>query len=568
MNYLKSPESLLTSQPPRAATVADYFHSVRHLRAIQIYARLSSWMPKPLIWRSGLLRVRPTAGAWVPPVERVRAQAGPDRRLFLNQTHDIAGPRCWNDPSIPQLWLYNLHYFNDLNARGGELRRGPDTELIRRWIRENHFGQGCGWQPYPTSLRIVNWIKWALKGSVLAPDIAASLALQAQYLSRRPEYAILGNHLFENAKAMVFAGCFFDGSAAREWLSEGLKILRRELPEQVLPDGGHFERSPMYQSIFLEGLLDLVNLAGVYGSRIPDHFMRVWRDTAQHMLEWLESMCHPDGDIALFNDAALGIAPCLCDLRSYGGRLAIASPGQDSGRLLSRSLSHTGYSRLVCGPAVLLFDGGEIGPDYQPGHSHADTLSVELSVNGKRVIVDTGTSTYTPGPDRDRQRCTSAHNTVSIDGMDQSECWGAFRVARRARPFGLRLDSRGDEVAVEAGHDGYRRLSDPVIHKRRVVMIPSGLSVRDAVEAAAIHRVDIAWHLHPTLRVQPLGANRFDILRDGCPITTLALDPKFTVRIAETSYHPEFGTAVPNLKVCGFWTGKCPVSFLTSMEWK
>jgi hypothetical protein len=217
---------------------------------------------------------------------------------------------------------------------------------------------------------------------------------------------------------------------------------------------------------------------------------------------------------------------------------------------------------------VLLFDGGEIGPDYQPGHSHADTLSFELSLNGRRVIVDSGTSTYAAGADRDRQRSTSAHNTIVIDGMNQTECWGAFRVARRARPLGFLLESLGSEVAVEAGHDGYRRLADPVIHRRRIVMSAFGISVRDTIEATATHRVDIAWHFHPRLRVHPLGSNCFEILDDRCPITSLVLDPKFTVRVVETNYHPEFGIAVPSFKVCGSWTGPCPTSFLTVMEWK
>jgi uncharacterized heparinase superfamily protein len=568
MNCLKLPESPLRSPLLRVATVADYFHSVRHLRAIQIYARLSSWLPKPEGRRHGLLRVRPTASAWVQSVERVRAQVTPDQFRFLNQSRDIVGPRCWNDPSCPRLWLYNLHYFDDLNAQDAESQRGADEGLMRRWIRENPLGQGCGWHSYPASLRIVNWIKWALNGAILAPEIAASLASQAQYLSRRLEYATLGNHIFENAKALVLAGCFFDGPDARSWMSEGLQILRREVPEQVLADGGHFERSPVYHAIFLDGVLDLVNLARVYRTCIPEDLVLAWCDTTRRMLGWLETMCHPDGEIALFNDAAFGIAPSLRDLQLYAQRLGVASCAQVSGQPPTQLLPQSGYARLVCGPAVLLFDGGAIGPDYQPGHAHADTLSFELSVSGRRIIVDAGTSTYAPGSDRSRERSTSAHNTVVVDGMDQTECWGAFRVARRARPLGFRLERFGAGVFVEAGHDGYKRLADPVIHRRRIEMTASGVSVRDTIEAGARHQVDIAWHFHPVLRVLPVGPNRFEIIRDGCPIASLVLDPKFTVCVAESSYHPEFGVAVPNLKVCGSWTGPCPAQFLTGMEWK
>ncbi|MFO1266416.1 MAG: heparinase II/III family protein [Rubrivivax sp.] len=109
-------------------------------------------------------------------------------------------------------------------------------------------------------MRIVNWIKWFLAGEPAQAPWLASLAVQARWLAQRLEWHLLGNHLFANAKALFFAGLFFEGREADEWLATGARILERELPEQVLDDGGQFERSPMYHALALEDVLDLLNV--------------------------------------------------------------------------------------------------------------------------------------------------------------------------------------------------------------------------------------------------------------------------------------------------------------------
>src|SRR5262249_17076636 len=135
-------------------------------------------------------------------------------------TH-ITDRAAWNDPSLDRLWLYNLHYFDDLNAENCGARRDWHRALIERWIHENPPGTGTGWEPYPTSLRIVNWIKWSLSGNLLSEMVLDSISLQASWLAQRLEWHLLGNHLFANAKALVFAGLFFDGILAGEWLDRG-----------------------------------------------------------------------------------------------------------------------------------------------------------------------------------------------------------------------------------------------------------------------------------------------------------------------------------------------------------
>lgn len=410
---------------------------------------------------------------------RAPSMTGEDEFLFLSVERHVAEAADWNRADWPKLWLYNAHYFDDLVAEGAVARVDWHRALIRRWIAENPPGQGNGWEPYPLSLRIVNWLKWILAGNPPDEGMRLSLAVQARWLRNRLEYHLLGNHLWANAKALIFAGTCFEGDEADAWRSCGLRLMARELDEQVLADGGHFERSPMYHAILTGDLLDLVQLVDRFDV-IPATVRDRWRETTRRMLAWAATMAHPDGGPAFFNDTAFGIAPDLPALRSQAA--AIAVPDAESARDGAMLLQSSGYARLAIGPALMLADVAPIGPDYLPGHAHADTLSFELSLHGRRVLVNGGTSTYENDAERLRQRGTRAHNTVEIDGQDSSEVWSAFRVARRARVHDIECETLGDALRLSASHDGYRRLPGRVVHHREWLLHGRGLQVTDSLE--------------------------------------------------------------------------------------
>lgn len=490
--------------------------------------------------------MRAITGPWTLPPAGEPRLLGPATFRLLNQTHTLADPGAWNAPGVDKLWLYNLHYFDDLNAEGATARRDWHRALIARWIAENPPGYGNGWEPYPLSLRIVNWMQWARAGNPLEPAWLHGLAIQVRYLARRLEYHLLGNHLFTNAKALVHAGLFFAGPEAERWLRTGLRLLSRELPEQILHDGGHFERSPMYHAIILKDMLDLLNLATSVARRGDAIPSPDWRRIAQTMLNWLQAMTHPDGEIAFFNDAAFGIAPTLAQLADYAGRLGMALAfGPSSFAASLTLLSHSGYARLQGGPAVLLVDVGQMGPDYLPGHAHADTLSFELSLYGQRVIVNSGTSCYGTGPERQRQRGTAAHNTVLIDGQDSSEVWGGFRVARRARPLNLRWGEAADHVWVECAHDGYHRLPGRVTHRRRWTLSPTGLRIEDRLDGG--YRDAVArLHLHPAIGVGLDGAAEGWLELPGGRRPCWRIEGG-VARLARSTWHPRFGVSEANV---------------------
>ena len=526
-----------------------YFHTLRYLRLRQIVGRVFYHVLRPRPSLSPAPLKRSKSGKWTTVASRTETLLGPAKIRLLNDTKTLESPAMWNKPGVPKLWLYNLHYFDDLVSREHESRAPWQTELICRWIEENPPVNGVGWEAYPISRRVANWIKCDLETGKLTDGARRSLSVQVRYLYKRIETHHLDNHLIANAKALIFAGLYFDGTEADRWLSKGVGILRRELPKQILPDGGHFELSPMYHCLVLEDLLDLVNVAQAYRRSMSGPYetpVREWEAATVQMRKWLAGMCHPDGEIALFNDAAFGIAPRPDELEEYANRLGVAKPAVGGDEIMH--FPESGYIRIQRGDAVVLIDVGPLGPDENPGHGHADTLTFEMSFCTQRLIVDTGVSRYESGPVRSYERGTRAHNTVVVDGADSSEVWDSFRVARRAKPFGLKIDKKEKEVTVECSHDGYRRLPGRVMHRRRWTLHSRGLRIEDELEGH-FERAQANLLLHP-LVARRLGEG-IDFDREVKAGEWMLCGGKIvhwritegTGRYEYTSYHPEFGTS-------------------------
>lgn len=463
---------------------------------------------------------------------------------FLNEERALGWPMDWHSQDGSLLWRYNLHYFDDLNAADAEQRSQAHLDLIASWIDCNPPGSQPGWDSYPLSLRIVNWIKWSFDGGQLSSAALASLAQQVRWLAARLEWHLLGNHLFANAKALVFAGCYFRGPEARKWRERGSRVVAKQLEQQVLPDGGNFELSPMYHAIFLADVLDLINVSrhfpGVISRPLEADLVR----RAASMLRWLEVMVHPDRQISLFNDSALGIAPELDELHAYAKRLGIASsrnglsyePGEPSATLLSKS----GYARLECADVVVICDVAEIGPDYLPGHAHADTLSFEMSIDGRRFFVNGGTSRYGADEARVRERGTPAHNTVTINGCNSSEVWSGFRVARRARPFDVTVERSTDRVRLAGSHDGYARLHRAIVHRRNWVLSRQSLLIEDDV-GGPIHRGAATYLLHHDVSASPIAANAWMLRHRKSARAVRCTVLKGNGRIVPATHSLEFG---------------------------
>ena len=459
--------------------------TVRHLKPGQIAYRLYWPVKRRRIGKPPAISLRPAMNEWRVPVPKRPEMTRPRKFRILNQDIDVHEAAAWNDPNRDKLLLYHLHYMDELTAGNAECRTDWHAQLMDQWIDENPPLDGNGWEPYPLSLRIVNWIKWQLAGNELTAKRLESLWTQSHVLSQSIEYHLQANHLLANAKGLIFAGVFFAGSEADRWQATARRIFERQITEQVLPDGGHFERSPMYQAVLIEDFLDVLNLCRTYGLNRPAGI----QDAAARMLAWLGCLTHPDGEPAYFNDCVAGNTATLGELLAYAERLDLAADsGVGTG---SRWLVDSGYFRFDTAGLTTIADAGHIGPDFQPGHAHCDCLSFELSIGEQRVFVNTGVSTYNDNERRHRERSTAAHNTVSLPGHEQSEIWGAFRVGRRARPFGV--DARAN--SLQAAHDGYEHLG--IVHRRRFDIRSDGLDIADELEANRTATGTAHFHVHP-----------------------------------------------------------------------
>jgi uncharacterized heparinase superfamily protein len=532
-----------------------YWETLRHLRSPQIWGRLAHRWYSPSPPPPAPAPPCAPPGTWTPPARRLQSLIGAGRFVFLHAEGDLQKDG-WDGPGQEKLWRYNQHYFDDLNAHGAASRSPWHQALLTDWIHQNPPASGTGWESYPTSLRIVNWIKWSLAGGATDAAFLDSLAMQARWLSRRLETHLLGNHLFVNAKALVFAGHYFSGDEAASWRRTGHELLKREIPEQILPDGGQFERSPMYHALAYEDMLDLYNIercfAAVSGG--PDDAINGVTDCQRllRMASWLHAMSHPNGELALFNDTAEGIAPSVQELDAYAQRLGLESPPGPHTAYLDSS----GYIRLQEGAAVVLFDVGPVGPDYLPAHAHADTLSLELSLDGTRVLVNSGTSLYAEGPERSRQRGTAAHNTVVVNGQDSSEVWGSFRVARRARPCNVRLEQEAGAQRASGAHDGYARLPGKPVHVRNLTLGPDSCVVKDCLEGSFQH-AQSRFHFHPdvAVSVDAHGHQGHCRLSDGRILSWRSHGVR-TARVEASTWHPEFGVTIPNQCLILDWSDR------------
>ena len=368
----------------------------------------------------------------------------------------------WDGDEKSKLWRYNQNYFNFLNSQVANKNKFINNKIIDHWIRNTKINESVGWEPYPTSLRIVNLVKWFWQQKFFNNSFIKSLYIQTVYLKSNIEWHILGNHLFVNAKALVFAGIFFQGKTAENWTSFGVKIINQQLKEQVLNDGAHFELSTMYHSLFLEDLLDLIYLNNLK-KYVDDKTLNNWKSIVIKMLDWLNKMTHPDGDISYFNDSTLGVSHKYIDLKKYAELIGLKTNSNISSL---NYLENSGYVRIQNNNLSAYIDIANVGPNYLPGHAHADTLSFECSIYEKRLIVNGGISTYSEGIVRSNERGTANHSTVCINNLNSSHVWKSFRVGKRAKPFNIDILSKNNFQTIQCSHDGYSNIFGKIIHER------------------------------------------------------------------------------------------------------
>ena len=459
---------------------------------------------------------------------------------FLNQSKKLDLPNDWNDESFSKLWVYNLHYFEDLLCEDSNQSRNIHLKLLNKWVDENPIGFGNGWEPYPLSLRIVNTLKAWLGGLELDNKLFESIHNQTSYLSSSLEKHLLGNHYFVNLKALLFAGLILDNS---RWLSVAERGLLAEIPEQILEDGANFELSPMYHSLMLVDMLDIYNLNRAYPDILCSKLVSLLDKYIPKMLAFMETMNHPDGGLSFFNDSADGIAPKKIMIESYAKMLGFEVNSIDYEEAKIINNANSGYFCALTENSKLIFDAAAIGPDYIPGHAHADTLSFEMSICDQRVFVNSGTSEYGLSSRRLNQRKTFSHNTVEVDGKDSSLVWSGFRVANRARVIARHAEIKDNHcIELNASHNGYKSLFFGCNHKRKLILSKNSLIVCDSLEGTYKSARSI-FYFHPDLKIS--FKNNLLIIKGTGFILNCDLEGR-AARLIDSFWYPEFGVAIAN----------------------
>lgn len=393
---------------------------------------------------------------------------------FLNKIYSFNHSIDWNHNEFGKLWTYNLNYFDFLNQ--STISKEEGLRLILDFCDFSDQIKD-GYEPYPISLRAINWIKFISKHQIKDSKIDQQLFNDYYRLLNQLEYHILANHLIENAFTLLFGAYYFQNE---KFHKKAESLLITQLNEQILKDGGHYELAPMYHKIILYRILDCYNLVSNNNWK-SNSLSELLKSKATIMLGWIKAMQFRNGEIAYLNDSTRNIAPSPQSLFKYAESLNI--------KYQQLPLKECGYRKMETSTFEILFDIGQISPSYQPGHSHADSLQFILQANGKPIIVDTGISTYEKNDRRQLERSTSSHNTLTINGKNSSDVWSGFRVGKRAKVT-VKEDTPNSIVAI---HDGYKSMN--LTCERMIQLNAEQIEISDNVQGH-VENKKIEGHLH------------------------------------------------------------------------
>lgn len=471
------------------------------------------------------------------PGERMLFGVEPRRSVrLLSQDVTLCVPMDWSVSAIAvgrPLAELEIHYLT-------WVRELSDDEFLRvseDWISGNRRALGrwwnTSWNSYGLSIRTLVWMQEiAARFDRLSEDrrqaLCNEIAFQIRFLEQNLELDLGGNHLLKNLVALLWAGRFFEGADAERWTRRGSELLARELDEQMLADGMHFERSPAYHALVLLDLLDIHRVLGEGPLRAG------LSEVLARGGQALADLTHPDGGISLFNDGGLHKAPRTTEVLDVLRRQV---PGAYAPRSVF-AMPECGYFGLRHGSDLFLADCGKIAPDHLPAHGHGDILSFEWSVDGKRIVTDFGVYEYTAGPWRELSRATRSHNTVTVGDGDQCEFWSSFRVGRRARILKQQFEPSAFGFVLRGAHDGYCHLPGRPVHERCFTVDAAGAVIRDEVRGGRGQPVRARLLFHPDCQLH-LAPGLLTVEQKGTKVT---VEFEGQGHLEDSWWCPDFGS--------------------------
>ncbi len=491
------------------------------------------------------------------------------------------------------VWEPNRHQHLVVLARAYRASGRPVyAQTVQRhlasWLQQSPFGYGMNWRsPLELAIRLINWV-WALdmirEGSALEPHfqraVQNSAYLHLWEITRKfSRGSSANNHLIGEAAGVFIGASYFSHfREATRWRGRAHAILTEQALAQTLSDGSGAEHAPHYQFFVLQFLV----LAGLVGSWTNMPFPPEYWDRIAAACEFLGRISEAGDVLPYLGDSDDGYVLDLGerrDLRGWLAACAILSHRQELSRwsgplpettrwlvgqagaeqyahrrspypeeLRPFAFPESGYYLLQAGSnrnqsISALFDCADLGFGALAAHGHADALSFTLRIGGHEVLVDPGTYDYFRYPEwRSYFRSTRAHNTVTIDGLDQSEMIGPFMWGQRAKARCTAWDPTPVGGRVTGEHDGYSRLADPVLHRRTLEMDAAKglLVVTDILEAAGQHDAIVAFHFSESCIVRLRDTHIVEATA-GDHIVTLSFDPGTDVQLLHGSDEPRGG---------------------------
>lgn len=477
---------------------------------------------------------------------------------LLNAVH----PVHWRLPKgRPLLWQFQLHYHEFLlplsrNVDVASTNGSKNLQLIETtlssWIDENPVSHSAcrvdAWHPYCISRRLPVWFG-LITLDALNPELRRRMIRcahdQARYLSRNLEWGLKGNHLLENLRALGLAGCFFDDGDAATWRSQVERILPKQIREQILEHGEHFERSPMYHCQVFGNFLEIM----IAGRNVwPTIYDRL-KPVAIKMFGLLAEIVHPDGEIPLFGDSCFGEAPSVACLGQLAAEANIECPE-------TTTMSDKNHSVALAGPYwvfrdqndYLIFDRGLAGAPTLPAHAHCDLLTLESSIGGTRWLVDSGICNYEDDPTRWYTRSSMAHNVACVEDQNQFDIWSKFRMGYRGKTSNLQQGHEGEFYWSTASHNAYRRFGLNRMSRLIGVQKRRFWYCIDRSTNSTKKRISGFLHLGSDVGITPHGTNCF-LLNIGNSTFQLSFFGVRMVQLVEGRYCSEFGIQTKNVVV-------------------
>ncbi|HEX4673928.1 MAG TPA: alginate lyase family protein [Steroidobacteraceae bacterium] len=513
-----------------------------------------------------------------PPRWNVDPRTGIEAPLVFGKELNYRDPTLVGD--VKYLWEPNRHLELVTLAQAWHLTRDERyaagcRTMLESWFDQCPYPRGVNWcVSLEHAARLVNWsFAWFLLGGDDAtvfegPEGQAfrarwleSIYRHCHFIPRHwSRHSSANNHLLGEATGLLVGTLTWPlWPESAEWARQARAELEREALAQTFADGVNKEQAIWYH----HAVADMMLVAGLVARANGRDFGKEYWGRLEVMLEFIASVMDVGGNVPMIGDADEGVLLRLADTDVFRSLLATGAVLFNRPALRAKSGRFDDKSRWLLGDEAaadfaqidaskafpvrrafpeggyfilgedfetprevrLVADAGPLGYLAIAAHGHADALAFTLSVAGKPILKDPGTFSYSAQPWRRYFRSTAAHNTVVVDDKDQSEYGGSFLWLGHANAVVETFRASGDEQTLAAHHDGYRRLSDPVRHRRtwRYTAGIASLAITDELVCSAAHSVAIHWHFAPECAVVVAG-NSVTASRDNVQVILTCYD--------------------------------------------